>query len=521
MPVPGWHPDIALADLRVRQGRFAEAEELLLGKDQSMQALLPAARLHLARGDHELARAVHGGDCASWATTGCGRWSCWPCSSTPRWLVATSTRRRGSPTDRARCSGLDISPLAGSGRGAQRSRARRGRRRRQAVALVERPSTTSTRDRCPGCTPRCWSSSRDCGRRPATAQAPLDARRPARPSPASTSWCPRGRRRPPRSARRSRRRATPRRRPARSAGKWWVAAHAGTTSAPRQQGLRYLAELVASRREHHALDLVDRVEGVDPTVASTGGRLATPAICSTAQARAAYRRRIECLRADIDDALAEGRLDAAEAMQVELDQLVGQLARAFGLGGRDRQAASAAERARLNVTRALRTRSPGSPTSSRPAAVLDRRVRTGLVLRLRAVDDDDVSLDRSVLTERNRAELNAQGHGTIHPYSRRDRRRDLPDLDLDPRGEPRRVHVQPVPGHRRRAAAVPHRIRGPVPARRRGGRHGDPGRVVALDHVRPRRGRRVRVDEHVAHRRAGQPGRPRRARLRRVAQRPV
>jgi len=56
--IRSWHPAIALADLRVRQGRFAEAEELLVGKDQAMQALLPMARLHLARGDLELAHAV-------------------------------------------------------------------------------------------------------------------------------------------------------------------------------------------------------------------------------------------------------------------------------------------------------------------------------------------------------------------------------------------------------------------------------------------------------------------------------
>ena len=30
----------------------------MLGKDQAVQALLPAARLHLARGDHDLARAA-------------------------------------------------------------------------------------------------------------------------------------------------------------------------------------------------------------------------------------------------------------------------------------------------------------------------------------------------------------------------------------------------------------------------------------------------------------------------------
>src|SRR5262245_33557290 len=56
--MPAWHPDIALADLRVRQGRCTEAEQLLLGWDQYLQALLPTARLHLARGDVDLARAA-------------------------------------------------------------------------------------------------------------------------------------------------------------------------------------------------------------------------------------------------------------------------------------------------------------------------------------------------------------------------------------------------------------------------------------------------------------------------------
>ena len=58
MHVPSWHPDVALADLRIRQGRLAEAEVLLLGKDQAIDGLLPAARLHLARGDNDLARAM-------------------------------------------------------------------------------------------------------------------------------------------------------------------------------------------------------------------------------------------------------------------------------------------------------------------------------------------------------------------------------------------------------------------------------------------------------------------------------
>ncbi|MGH9152667.1 MAG: hypothetical protein ACRD03_09790, partial [Acidimicrobiales bacterium] len=58
MHLPSWHPAIALAELRIRQGRLTEAEMLLLGKEGRLQALLPAARLHLARGDHELARAT-------------------------------------------------------------------------------------------------------------------------------------------------------------------------------------------------------------------------------------------------------------------------------------------------------------------------------------------------------------------------------------------------------------------------------------------------------------------------------
>jgi hypothetical protein len=53
---------------------------------------------------------------------------------------------------------------------------------------------------------------------------------------------------------------------------------------------------------------------------------------------------------------AEGFNDAARAAKAreEMDFLVGELARAVGLGGRDRRAASHAERARLNATRAIR-----------------------------------------------------------------------------------------------------------------------------------------------------------------------
>ena len=87
----------------------------------------------------------------------------------------------------------------------------------------------------------------------------------------------------------------------------------------------------------------------------------------------------------------------------------------------------------------------------------------------------------------------------------RDRRRRVPPLDRRPRGRSRRLHLQPVPARRRRAAALPHRRPAAVPARVRGGGQGDRRSTAALDQLRPRRVRRVRRDEPVAGRRARQP----------------
>ena len=106
-------------------------------------------------------------------------------------------------------------------------------------------------------------------------------------------------------------------------------------------------------------------------------------------ARAAYRRRIEALREEIADAEVDGRHEVAEARHAELEALVGQLAQAFGLGGRDRPQASAAERARLNVTRALRS-AITRLAEALPAAgaALDRGVQTGRYCVYRPLDGD-------------------------------------------------------------------------------------------------------------------------------------
>jgi hypothetical protein len=178
-----------------------------------------------------------------------------------------------------------------------------------------------------------------------------------------------------------------------SEGKWWVASFGGSSvRLPDTKGLRYLAELIACPgSERHALDLVDRVEGVASSDGIDRRALGDAGTVLDAQARLAYRHRIEGLRAAADDALASDQLETAEACQAELDQLVSQLARAYGLGGRDRRSASVAERARLNVTRALRSAiAKLIDTVPEAGAVLDRRVRTGLYCVYAPVADDEV-----------------------------------------------------------------------------------------------------------------------------------
>jgi class 3 adenylate cyclase/tetratricopeptide (TPR) repeat protein len=72
------------------------------------------------------------------------------------------------------------------------------------------------------------------------------------------------------------------------------------------------------------------------------------------QAKAAYRRRLEELRAELEEASQLGKTEHGAKVQEEIDALARELGRAVGSFGRDRRAASSSERARLSVTRALR-----------------------------------------------------------------------------------------------------------------------------------------------------------------------
>ena len=72
-----------------------------------------------------------------------------------------------------------------------------------------------------------------------------------------------------------------------------------------------------------------------------------------ARAKAAYRARVDELREELEQARDWADDERAARAQEELDFIARELARAVGLGGRDRPTASQAERARQNVGRAV------------------------------------------------------------------------------------------------------------------------------------------------------------------------
>ena len=127
------------------------------------------------------------------------------------------------------------------------------------------------------------------------------------------------------------------------------------------KGMRYLARLLAEPgREYHVLDLVAAETGRDSRVGTgLGSNLPHWALGDAGEildtrAKDAYRRRLTEIDEDIEQARTIGDAERLAQAEAERDFLIRELARAFGLGGRDRRAASASERARAAVTRAVR-----------------------------------------------------------------------------------------------------------------------------------------------------------------------
>ncbi len=166
-------------------------------------------------------------------------------------------------------------------------------------------------------------------------------------------------------------------------GEYWSVAFNGEASRLRDtKGLSYLARLLAQPgREIHVLDLVGgdaggraatHEEGLDVGGLGDAGDVLDP------EARSAYRQKLEELTEELEQATSWNDPERASHAQEQIDFLTTELAGAEGLGGRSRKSASASERARVNVTRAIRSAMARvAENDAELGRHLDTTVRTG------------------------------------------------------------------------------------------------------------------------------------------------
>ena len=160
--------------------------------------------------------------------------------------------------------------------------------------------------------------------------------------------------------------ASPRRQAFRREGEYWTVIYGSSLVRLRDtKGLRYLASLLSNPgREFLAIDL-ERQHHPQAAPARVRSKRSGPEDLLRADlgdagemldttAKAAYKARLKTLRNELSEAESFNDLARIGRVNQEIDFLTSELARAVGLGGRDRRAASHAERARLNVTRAIR-----------------------------------------------------------------------------------------------------------------------------------------------------------------------
>jgi tetratricopeptide (TPR) repeat protein len=381
----------ALAELRIRQGRLSEAEQLLLGFDDQVEGLIPMARLHLARGDYELAAGAArrglrligrdrvrapqllavlveaelarddldsareaAGDlqARAEATKSAALMAEAGFASATVLAAAGDTDRAIAELDRALERLGDIAvPLLRARVRLELARLHAGRDRGAAVVEAKAGAAIHSRLEIP--VPREYADvlrelGVDASATEETADGPPGAVSNAVLSPGE-------------------------------GGSWTVTCGATNFRLRDTKGLRYLSELIEHPGvERHVLDLVEVGDPVGENGALARHRIGDAGPMIDAQAKAAYRRRIEQLRDEVHEAELFGDYDKAATLQAEIDEIVHQLAGALGLGGRDRRASSTAERARLNVTRAIRAAIARiEQWDERAGRALDRDVSTG------------------------------------------------------------------------------------------------------------------------------------------------
>ena len=170
-------------------------------------------------------------------------------------------------------------------------------------------------------------------------------------------------------------------------GDFWVIGHRRTVAFLKTtRGLLDLALLLRNPgREFHVCELAGGGIGMprllgkaDRNHGSQDGLLPDVGPILDGQAKADYKRRLDDLRRDMEEAERFNDTTRAERDREEVDALVAQLAAAVGLGGRNRPIGSGAERARSAVTKRIKgSIKKISETIPSLGSHLATRVRTG------------------------------------------------------------------------------------------------------------------------------------------------
>ena len=100
--------------------------------------------------------------------------------------------------------------------------------------------------------------------------------------------------------------------------------------------------------------MLDLVSGGDPGPPDQARDLGDAGELLDGQARQSYQRRLEELRDTVAEAESLGDDHRAGRAREEIELLGAELSRALGIGGRQRRAGAAAERARVAVQRRVR-----------------------------------------------------------------------------------------------------------------------------------------------------------------------
>lgn len=168
---------------------------------------------------------------------------------------------------------------------------------------------------------------------------------------------------------------------------WTIGIGADVVRLRDTSGLRYLVELLRQPGTDLAALLLAGV-GQPPVDASPAGAARQAGLAYDQsneahalldeQARVSYKRQLDDLREQRAEAESFNDRDRVAALSREIEFLSRELARAIGLGGRARPGSTRAERARLNVTRAIRSAIRRIAAANRDLGLyFDTTIRTG------------------------------------------------------------------------------------------------------------------------------------------------